>query len=251
MRFTFRLLAAVVAVVGVAGTSQAVDITVDNFTSPAVAAIANSVSNQTGFSGAGHTASYSLTTTPRTIGFSPALAGLDVSSVGAGVFATNFENGITASINYAFSAPQDLTGLDRILFDFLRLDPGTGLGGSAPDLPFSVILTSAGGSAEFKGSLLANPNPFTDFADYSLFTTVGAFNLSQVTGLRIVFNDDLADVQSGVDFRLTRVYFRGDGGGIFGDPEVPEPASMVVFGVLALGGAFVARRKLLAKKVAA
>jgi hypothetical protein len=50
------------------------------------------------------------------------------------------------------------------------------------------------------------------------------------------------------DFRLLEVRARD---GTFFPPNeiVPEPASMVVFGVLALGGALVARRKL-AKKVA-
>jgi hypothetical protein len=239
MRFTFRLLAAVAVLAGVVSSSKATTITFDSFSTPSPALVAPpgtldlaSGSPDGGlFSGWSRSSQY----------FSAVGSAGNFSSIGAGSFNTsaNSSTAITTTLQYLFAGGFDLTGLDTITLLFESLNPGTG----ATGLDILVELEDADGgiaSAILSPSGSGSPPPL-------ILGLTGSIDLTRIVAFRIEFNKDAT---LGTDFILTQIDLDGRGG-IFGDPEpVPEPASMVVFGVLALGGAFVARRKL-AKKVAA
>lgn len=246
-RFMYRLLAAVAAVALSIGTASAAPTTIliDNFANPNPASVATSGATSL----PSGTSAYGLTPTTYSITFSPGLTGSSVATVGTdggGTTGSGFElnssgsNANLTTLNFNFSTAQDMTGLDSINFDFDFLDPGTIGGNSVGNLPVSFTLKDAqGDTVTFNTTLNPNPGSFDVF--YSSFSSNINFDLNQVTDLTVKFNT--GTLQNGVDFRLNSVSVTGDGGGIFGEPEVPEPASIILFGALAVGGAAFARRK--------
>jgi hypothetical protein len=233
-RFTFRLLAAVAAVALSASVACADPITIDNFNNPAVnTAIGLPATNYNAGAISGDLGGNLM------VGFNPTLAnvGGNSASIGGGNLSVfTGTSGIATTLNYSFSGgPLDFSGLTNLFVDFSFVD-----GGVAAGLPISVKFLTTGGdvtasavAADSPGGIQIpfGPGDFTNFAA-----------LSGVTGLSITFN---GGQKQGADFVLTKISANGEGG-VFdqGDPEVPEPASLILFGGLTLGGLAFARRKL-------
>jgi hypothetical protein len=239
-RFMYRLLAAFAAVALSVGAANAAPITIDNFGNPAAnTSIGLPVTNFAAGSISGDLAG--------TLGitYNPTLtnSGGNSTSIGGGMFDMfTATSGVSVTLNYNFSgAPLDFSGMTGLFLDFSFAD-----GGTIDDVPITVTFTTANGtSVAFDVAVDAAGNQTVDLlaGDFSNFG-----DLTDVTSLSITFN---GSQQPGADFVLTKIYADGDGG-VFdqGDPEVPEPASMILFGALAAGGLAAARRKLASRRTA-
>jgi len=233
-RFTFRLLAAVAAVALSVGAASAAPITIDNFMNPAAnTAIGLPVTNYAAGSISGDLAG------TLNINYNPTLAnvGGNSTSIGGGLFDMfTATSGVATTLNYSFSGgPLDFSGLTSLYIDFSFVD-----GGVAAGLPMTVkFITTSGDAiaATVAVDSAGNQQIILGPGDFSNFSYLGG-----VTGLSITLN---GTQQEGADFVLNKISANGDGG-VFqqGEPEVPEPASIVLFGALAVGGAAFARRKL-------
>lgn len=234
MRFTLKLLAALAVGVTSIGTANADPITIDSFMDPPGLTFAPLPASSLNVGGpTGDLPGI------RDINFSPTLplAGGNSAAVGGGQFEFfTGDDGVSSILEYKFDdAPLDFSGLDKLFLDFNFIDGGT----NVTSLPFKVEFLTGSGASTAMGAI-------SDVAGaYTLELAKGLFNnplfLNDVSGLRITFN---ASLQQGADFRLLNIRADGDGG-VFeqGDP-VPEPASMILFGALAVGGIAAVRRKL-------
>lgn len=240
-RFTFKLLAVVVAAAVSMSAANAAPIIIDNFNNPAAP---SSAGLPGGLTAGGPSGDLSGT---RSVTFSPSLPNVsgNSASIGGGVLrvdtgSVNGSNAVQSTLLYSFSGgPLDFSGLSSLSLGFDFTDAGSGF----TTLPFSVAFLTGSGDVTATGTITDGtlninllPGNFS-----------GPGSLSTVNGLRIIFNSTL---QPGADFALTSI--RADGeGGVFdqGDPT-PEPASMFLFGGLVLGGLAVARRKLASRRAA-
>lgn len=265
MRFTFRLLAAAAAVALSVGAANAAPINIDNFTSynsvPGATGVQstntpNTYSNwiqrpsgvgERGFeTAAGFTLPATMTITET--GLSGVLGGQRKSTIeftsltspsngqqvrgvmdtsGPGVLSFNQDNLANGklTLQYNFAATNFATHAG-LAIDFLNIEAGT--------TTITVTITDGGSSTSSQTLNIPPPGtgPFTLFLPFTGFT--GTANLATLTSISFVI-----DGSTSQDFGINNLYAY----------EVPEPMSLTVFGVLAIGGvAAVARRKLLARK---
>lgn len=242
MRFTFRLLAAVMAFAGVVGSANAAPIIIDSFTQGTYSASGFGVPKN-GSSGAqpistgilaNRTTSHASTDAITTFGTNEGVLLNSGSALGNLELSSIDNTSVSVTLGYALGGILNLNGGQGLTFEFGGIEEGE----STNEFEIEILVN---------GSILTtytylDGQPLT----FEIFEPLWAG--LDITDIQITLN---AKSNFGTDFRLFEI--RTDDGTFtpFGDPEVPEPASMVVFGVLALGGAFVARRKLLAKKLAA
>lgn len=235
MRFTFRLLAAVAAAALSVSAASAVPITsTDGNAGPGSFSTIGTAANGSFIMtwappGAGAGQSATTIINQSLVSAIPTyLANMQFTrtptSVGNGTQYAfeNFIFGITFQVQQ--------TGTETVDFSFDNLVA------TVPNSNLNTLIID--GDLTFLGN---NTNPLLDFSPYQQnggrFTIT--FNTAPGTNLNNV-------IQNGASFFGTASFSTVANA----DATTPEPASMVVFGVLALGGLAVARRKLFAKSVA-
>jgi hypothetical protein len=256
MRFTFRLLAAV-AVVALSGVvASANPIIIDNFnqynvpagsgptfsgwnsTSTIHGPAGNHVLNspgtrnilETGLSTSnvrGGTRATTLTAATIGSGSVPFEGIFENNAASQKVFSLNQTNATNGSVKFEYSFvgnPLNLLGTAGFALDFVFLEAG--------NMTLVIDLLDGGTSTSTQTLNV----PVTVTGTTTVFIPLSSFssgaNLANITGIRL-----LVDPAVSQDFGIDNFVV-----------VVPEPASLAVFGVLALGGLAVARRKLLARR---
>jgi hypothetical protein len=145
---------------------------------------------------------------------------IQISGGGTASLATSADNssGSEISLNYAFGA-LDLSAFPGIVFNVTNFDLG---GAAAPTLMTTLTDTSSGAQMLAQITITGNGPVIVPF---------GAVDRNQTTNLNFKFT-----LNDGDDFVITNE-------GIRIPQEVPEPASLLVWGGLAVGGLWYARRK--------
>jgi len=149
---------------------------------------------------------------------------LDFNSSGA--------NGTLLTISYGTAAAGgvalgNLTALGTgFQFDFAFLDTI-----SPTDPPMQFDISANGGASTYTGFLGVNPSPFSIFVPFASFSNPGIF--SNVSSLVFTFNT--TQVQA-ADFAFLP-------GGINITQEIPEPASLLLWGFAAVSGGVLAYRR--------
>lgn len=120
----------------------------------------------------------------------------------------------------------DLGGpLASIIVGFLSFDDGFNQG-----MDVAVTVSDGANNADLIQSIVGSSlNPFSLIFDLSLFNNIGAVDLANLTSIGVLFG-----AKQGQDFALSGI----------GATVVPEPASILIWGVIALvaGGGFGLRR---------
>ena len=243
MRFTFRLLTAIAVVAMPVGAADAAPILIDNFGTGSQTVNGGSSLNGsfTNVSGAGLLGTRSLTYqgtnagTGNTFRTMPAeTLALNNPGLPGRLALSTFDSAVQVNLSYGGFGVLNASGMGflSLVFDTI-FDPGIG-GGFVVDLTLTTStgnLTTAviapGGFLPSGGTLLI-----------PLSSLTGPGSLSSVTGISVSLNDG-GTPNAASDFALDQLAF----------VETPEPASMAVFGVLALGGGLaVARRRMMLAK---
>lgn len=242
-RFYFSIALALMAFAAFSSTLPAGPLIIDTFESPTPAAFysfgsANPFSNTvTGAPGVlGGSRNYTATQVSGatfSLGTAGAI-GTDASLGSADKGAVQFFSGSVAVegiLRYpatgTFGSPQNFlaTG-DRFEFDFQFVDGGIGLG--AGELLETLIeVTTTTGTRTLLVNFKDSVGPVSYSVPFSSFGGSGSF--ASVTSLKVTLNDP--DPQT--DFQLNKLSVA----------EVPEPASVAVFGVILIGGAFYGWRR--------
>jgi hypothetical protein len=222
-----------VAVLAISGTNaQAVPILLDDFTVPAALAGPNLgpgiVFGPTGGIG-GLPATRTISTSVLGV---PIIAGQGV-SVGAGILALSTQDvSATVQVDYTF-ADHTFFAANSLDMTFTIVDGGIG-SGNMLDVTFqildgAVVVGSQNANVPNGAGLIPLSMPFSNFGG-------GPFN--NIDGIRLIFN---GNPNVATDFTL------GAGGVFLQNGDVPEPATLATFGLVALVGGVVARRKLKAR----
>jgi hypothetical protein len=131
-------------------------------------------------------------------------------------------------------APTDLTGFgDSFQFDFQFTDGGIGPG-AGELLETKIEVFTTGGTLTTLANFADSVGPVSFVVPFASFSGTGSF--TSVTGLQITLNDP--DPQT--DFQLDQI-----------SVPIPEPASLVVWGLLGAGAVWYGRRRLKSKPAAA
>lgn len=160
--------------------------------------------------------------------------GADVNTTNLGQF--SFENasntGSISTINYDFAAQGfalDFTGNDLLTLVGVDLDAGTA----------DFYITSTDGTNSFT-TAIQNVNAADPVQDLDFNIIGGAVNGAAITGITVTVDTVSPGIQ-GSDGFFNDIQIDDSTQIIF---QIPEPASMALFGLIGLGGVIAARRKM-------
>lgn len=238
----FRLIATAMLVLSLAVPhAGAAPLLIDNFTSPdpAVSLV-----------GAGPFTPGASQLGSRSVSFSTAQGTIPGNQAGIGAninygppigvlpgsfFSFTGPSAIESVLTYDFTPSQGFTGYDGIQVDFRLIDGGL----SQTNMDVALFITSSGGLTVIKATL---PNTLSGQSVLLPFSSAVAtpsspgdtLVLGSISQLKLHLNDD-GTPQTSADFILTGVSAY----------QIPEPATLAVWGALAVGGAWYGRRRFL------
>jgi len=210
-RRVWSFLAAVVAALGMAGTSRA-DFVIDDFSVPSPASfylidlLNSNPYTRTDALSNGLTRNLSVTVqtpNPTNPNSASGFIGTRPSGTPSGpLFSMDSDNSSTVISNLSYTgfvgALANFSLVNAIHLDFLNLDSGI----ATTTTPLSIDLITSSGTLNYSGFVSDSNVPFTFSAYLSSFT--GSGDLTQVTGLNVTLNGGASSRQA-ADFVLDRI----------------------------------------------